>query len=116
MIIDEKTNAISMTRGDSEGFSVSYDDENGAIVPFEDGDTVEFTVRKRDTAPEKLMHKVVTEFEADGTAYFTIEPKDTEGWRFGDYVYDVQWTKRNGWRTTIIKTSPFTVTSEVSYD
>lgn len=108
MIVDG--NNLKMTRGDSESISVSYD------TPFTEGDVIEMTVRQRETAPVKLIHKVITEFEEDGSALIVLNPEDTASMRFGDYVYDIQWKKANGWTSTIIKPAMFTLTSEVSYD
>lgn len=112
LTIDEDTHAMSMVRGDSEALIVKCSDD-----PFVDGDTIEFTVRKR-VKSEKVIHKTVTEFEEDedGAAYIEILPEDTSELEFGDYVYDIQLTKANGWVTTLIKRAKFTLEDEVTYN
>lgn len=112
MTIDAKTYAISMVRGDSEAIYVKCSEQ-----PFEIGDIIEFTVRKKvDT--EQLIHIIVDEFEPEdnNAAYIEIKPSDTSELKFGDYVYDIQLTRANGWVTTVIPTAKFTLKTEVTYN
>lgn len=99
---------ISMTRGDSETLTVSL--SNGV---FNAGDTVTLTVRP-DVEDPIVLQKVVTEF-FDGAAIFILVPNDTEGLEFGDYVYDIQLTRADGYVTTLVKPSQFTLEEEVTY-
>lgn len=100
---------LSMTRGDSESLTVSC-----GVVPFADGDSVEFTVRRYASSDRKLIYKRVTEFE-DGKAVIAITPEDTAGLEFGPKIYDIQLTRADGTVTTIIKPHTFHITEEVSY-
>lgn len=100
---------ITMTRGDSESITVSVKDR-GLI----DGDKIELTVRTSPTAPNRILHKVVTEFE-DGKAIIRLYPEDTARKPFGVYWYDVQLTMADGSVYTIIKPHNFTLAEEVTY-
>lgn len=100
-------NSMFMTRGDSETISVRI--EGYTMQP---GDFLDFTVRARIGAPV-VLHKRITDF-VDGTAYITIEPKDTSLLPFAVYVYDVQLTY-GGSVKTVIKPSKFTIGEEVTY-
>ena len=99
---------ISMTRGDSESVTVT------CSVPFDTGDTVYLTVRE-DVESPIAMQKIVDTFGGDGQAVIGIEPADTEGLDFGDYVYDIQLTRADGTVTTLVKVSKFTLEEEVTY-
>ena len=99
---------LSMTRGDSETITVSLES-----YVFTDADRVEMTVRKQAQASTVLMHKVAEII--DGEAIIEIKSEDTSAMRFGEYVYDIQWTDGEGSVTTIIKPSKFEVTEEVTY-
>lgn len=98
---------ISMVRGDSESLTVT------CSTPFSAGDTVYLTVRE-DAESDIAMQKIVTEFP-DGTAVFIIEPDDTEGLDFGNYVYDIQVTWAGGVVKTLVGPARFRLTEEVTY-
>lgn len=101
---------LAMTRGDTESITVSL---KGDV--FSAGDKVEFTVRKQPEHPVKIIHKIVTEFEA-GKAIIKLYPEDTQKLPFMQYIYDVQLTRADGAVYTIIKPSKFGILPEVSYD
>ena len=103
-------NHIKMTRGDSEGITVSC-----AQQPFEEGDKITLTMRKSKKDTTKVMQKDVTEF-VEGKALIEIAPSDTSNLEFGDYIYDIQMTRADGTVKTIVKPATFTVELEVSYD
>ncbi|MBR6208719.1 MAG: hypothetical protein IKQ69_06950 [Oscillospiraceae bacterium] len=104
---------LSMTRGDSESITVKCF-QSGAAVPFENGDTVTFTVREDVESPIALQ-KGVTAFDENGWAVIGILPGDTESMDFGSYVYDIQLTRADGTVTTLITISDFELTEEVTY-
>ena len=97
-----------MTRGDSESLTVTC-----AQIPFTAGDTIYLTLRE-DAESEIAMQKVVTDF-SDGAAVIGIDPADTEGMEFGDYVYDIQLTRADGTITTLVPISRWRLTEEVTY-
>lgn len=105
---------ISMTRGDSETITVSIR-KDGEDIPLVAGDTVYFTVKNDANTEDKVLQKVVTEFD-DGKAIIEILPGDTKHLPFTEFVYDVQLTKTDGGITTIIKPSKFIVGEEVTYE
>lgn len=109
MVIDQRTKEMKMVRGDSEMIHVRCAD-----APFESGDIIEFSVRKKPKS-ERLIHETVTDF-IEGEAYIEISPSDTSSMEFGEYVYDIQLTRASGWVTTLVWTSPFKLETEVTYD
>ena len=103
-----------MVRADDESFIVgmeteSIDPESGKVVkthvPFEEGDTVYFTVRKvvkMDSQDDNwLIQKVITKF-TEGFAEIKLEPSDTENIKYDKYIYDCELIDGNGKATTFI--------------
>jgi len=107
---------LSMVRGDSESLTILCYDENEIPKPFEVGDTLYFTIKESVTKIDKVLQKVITTFEDDGSAIIEINPLDTSLLKFKDYVYDIQLTSAVGTVTTIITASVFTILPEVTYD
>lgn len=105
---------INMVRGDSESITVSLQKDNG-VVPFNQGDTVYFTVKQSSSTEEKILQKVITEFD-EGNCIIEIAPNDTKDLEFISYVYDIQLTDYNGKVTTIIPCSKFAISEEVTYE
>jgi len=99
---------ISMTRGDSESITVRCSE------PFAAGDTVTMTVRE-DVESEIVLQKNATSFDENGAAVLAIEPGDTEGLEFGDYVYDIQIRWADGTVATVLPVSRFHLEGEVTY-
>jgi len=102
-----KGKKLSMVRGDSESITVQCSEL------FGEGDIVTFTVRQSPEDPIALQ-KTAREFPG-GEAVIGIDPADTAGLDFGDYVYDIQWTRSDGTVTTIIEPERFTLREEVTY-
>ena len=118
LIFNEKTCAVTMTRGDSESLTVRKQID-GAAAEFETGDIITMTVRDGADG-EIIFQKVVTEFDEEGAAVIPIETEDTEGVEFGKYAYDVQYTDPAGKIHTVIPPTPgklpkFTLTEEATY-
>lgn len=107
--MDVKGTDIYLTRGDSEGILVRFNNYD-----LTEEDKVEMTVRKS-LESEKVLHKVAL-INEENTAYIGIEPKDTEELGFGEYVYDVQVTFKDGTVKTVVKPSKFFLRGEVTYD
>lgn len=94
---------LNQTRGDTGNFTFQCLDTQGAVITAI-ADAIYFTVKTSwDTAPA-VIRKTIDDmtFDDDGTYHFTIEPEDTEGLRYGLYVYDIEVT-RDGVVTTIAK-------------
>lgn len=84
---------INMPRGDRREISFVVRDRNGTIV-LDLLDEVYVTVKKRFTDEAFLFQKrlssgTITQTE-DGVYHFTIEPDDTNGLAFGEYVFDIE--------------------------
>lgn len=119
MKIDDRHN-IKMTRGDSETITISCREvslQSGerSEIPFENGDQIAFTVRKTAVSKEKLIEKIVTEFE-EGKAVIEIASEDTAEMKFGSYLYDIQLKRANGTITTLIGPAAFGIGEEVSWN
>lgn len=115
MIVDKYGN-ISITRGDTEFIDiVMIEKSTGNLMPFEEGDTVYFSVKKTVDDFDYIIQKTVTQFE-DGIAKVTIFPSDTKLLEYGRYVYDVQITDKEGVVTTIVRPSIFEIGMEVTYE
>lgn len=114
MIVDGEI--LTMTRGDSESITVKMKNPDGTVHPFVEGDVIELTVRKKPLSGV-AFHKIVAEFDEDGSAIIPIVPTDTSSLEFGKYIYDIQWTNSNGDVKTIVKPvkNNFIITEEVTY-
>ena len=99
---------ISMIRGDSEEIRLNF--SGYTLTP---GEVVEMTVRKNVRSAEKSLYKKITDFQ-DNVALISIQPQDTSGLAFGDYVYDIQLTY-GGRVKTLVPPSTFTLEEEVTY-
>lgn len=109
--IDETSNTIQLTRGDTARFSVPIDNEtSGEEYVLSDNDKLTFTIKKRVKDETPLLQKTVF-----GTILFHVKPEDTQGLSFGKYVYDVQLTTSDGDVYTVIEPSTFEILSEVTY-
>ena len=106
---------LSMTRGDSQSIIVSVIDKDGNKVPLITGDVIYLTVKRRVNTEEKVLQKVITQFE-DGNATIEITPDDTKDIPFKTYVYDIQLNRVDGTVSTIIPPSKFTIGGEVTYE
>lgn len=108
-------NDITMIRGDSKDLYIRCYD-GGSHIPFEKGDTVYFTVKESPSKKEKILQKIVKDFQ-DGVAHIEIMPGDTKQMKFKrKYVYDVQVTFKSGRVNTIVPLSHFMVTEEVTHE
>lgn len=114
MLKIKENGQIFLPRGDTGCFVVRKH-RSGETVPFEAGDSVTFTVKRRVGDKIPIIQKVVTDFQEDGTALVLIEPADTEMLAFGAYWYDIQFDSADGAVDTLIKPSVFVVGEEVTY-
>lgn len=108
-----KGKTIYLTRGDTAMFTITiyYPGSSNQEYTVQDGDVVYFTVRseaKKNNASDFLIQKRMVE------GGITIEPEDTEGLEYGEYLYDVEITTAGGVVNTIITASPFIIEEEVT--
>lgn len=102
------TKQIKITRGDSGSKEITFriDDE---FYEMQEGDQVNFGVKKNYEDPECLIKKTYTE----NPFILQLDPQDTKPLDFGDYVWDMQFVAANGYTETFVKKKVFTVTEEV---
>lgn len=109
--IDEATNAIKLTRGDTAHLSVPIiDDILETEYEPKTGDVFRFTVKKSYKSDEIAFQKVST-----GSCRFHILPADTKDLPFGKYEYDVELTTEGGDVYTVIEPVTFELTKEVTW-
>lgn len=113
MIVDG--NNLKMTRGDSETISISFVDKDKVPVVFSKEDIMYFTVKKSINTKRIAIQKIIRDFP-NGELKIDIEPSDTSGLTFGDYVYDIQFNKHDGTVKTIVPPSDFVIGGEVTYE
>lgn len=105
-----KNGTIKLTRGDTARITVKITNETtGGDYTVASGDTLTLSVKKAITDGEPCLQKVLT-----GTATFHIEPKDTANMAYGKYKYDVELKTVEGDVYTVIESSPFELTWEVT--
>ena len=110
LYIDERTNKISLTRGDTAYLEINIVDELvGGEYVMEENDILTLSVKKTVKDQEILLQNI-----SKGSNTFHIEPEDTKGFDFSSYQYDVQLTKANGDVFTVIVPSKFEILPEVT--
>lgn len=109
------TSKYEIVRGDSDIITISMENELGVQIPFSSGDTVRFTVKSNDSTETKILQKSVTSFSS-GKAIVNILPTDTSSLSYGVYYYDVQWTRADGYKKTIVPKSTFIIQPEITYE
>ncbi|HAB66553.1 MAG TPA: hypothetical protein DCE23_04205 [Firmicutes bacterium] len=116
-----KTIDYEFPRGDSfllKKFRVT--DTSGNVMELKDTDQLYFTVKTDSNSSIALFQKKINdgiELQDDGYYHITIEPKDTNGLDYGNYVYDIQ-VKRTvpkDYVKTLID-GTITLTNEVTWE
>lgn len=111
LYVDEETNVIKLTRGDTARFSLTVNNAaTGSEYEVQPDDTIRFTVKKTEKDSEYLFQKVI-----NGGLNIHIQPTDTNSLAFGKYVYDVELTTASGDVYTVIPPTLFQVLKEVTY-
>lgn len=97
--IDPKTNNITLVRGDYFACNISMTKDDEPFVPA-DG-TLRFAVKRKysDTDDKVLIIKPVPL----DTMLLELESADTKDLRFGEYVYDIEYTDPQGRPDTFIR-------------
>lgn len=82
-------NNIYLTRGDSAAIELQV--VNGENPYDFSEDEVKFSLKKRLSDKQPLIQKTFGNYDSEtNKASITIEPEDTAGLDFGDYLYDIQ--------------------------
>lgn len=101
--IDAKTNNITLVRGDYFPCYIEMTKDGEAFVP--QVGSLRFAVKKKYTDPdEKVL--IVKQIPLD-TMLLELESSDTKDLRFGEYVYDIEYTDVNGRPDTFIRAKFF---------
>lgn len=106
---------LKMIRGDSESITLTIENEDNTPYKFQEGDIVYFTVRLRATSKDIVFQKIITYFP-DNEAIIEIQPEDTSGLRFTEYLYDIQLTQFNGRVKTVVPVSTIEMLEEITHD
>lgn len=117
-------NDIEMIRGDSETIGLTFrheakeGQEKGDLVEFEEGDILYFTVKRSVNTETRAIQKKIDLFtnSENGEVNISINPEDTSHLDYGNYVYDMQFSKHDGTVKTIIPPSDFIIGGEVTYE
>ena len=104
-----QNNTIFLTRGDSAVLGLDIINEQGIPYVPTDGDVVLFTLKRNVMEKDVIFQKSMV----DGK--IIIHPQDTSHLEYGQYVYDVELTKENGFVATVIPPSRFVVAEEVTW-
>ena len=105
--INQKTNKISITKGDNASIKVKVYDSNGVEREIFEDDVITLTVKK--TADSTA---VLTKTAENGV--INLLPTDTKSLASGTYVYDIQLTTFDGNIYTVIPISYFEIGQEVT--
>ena len=102
--VNDRTNGISLTRGDTFKAKVSITDSEGAAYVPNEGDKIRFAMKKNyDDAEPLLFINIPID-----TMILEITPEDTKSLEFG-----VELTKANGDVDTFITKARIDLTEEV---
>lgn len=97
--IDPKTNNITLVRGDYFACNISMTKDDEPFVPS--SGSLRFAVKKKYTDPdEKVLILKTIPLE---TLLLELESADTKDLRFGEFVYDIEYTDANGHPDTFIR-------------
>ena len=105
---------LSQIRGDTRRYRFKRINADGSTIEIEP-DKIYFTVKKSYIAKDILIQKKKADFVIDNNHvyHFTIEPDDTNGLKYGNYVYDIE-VITDGVKTTISK-GDFIIEPEVTF-
>lgn len=107
---------IRLTRGDSLYVAVGMTQGTTPYVPAE-GDKIRFALKRNRLTPggggyADKRPLILKEIPND-TLILHLDPDDTKGLEFGEYVYDIELTYSNGDVDTFIQAAPFVLEKEV---
>lgn len=111
-----RNNTVKLTRGDTLLLRVELTVDGAAYVP-EPGDSIRFALRRDDMDIKKTAFRdsstlIVKDIPTD-TLLLRLNPEDTKALPFGEYVYDIQLTRDDGFVNTFIADSRFELLREV---
>lgn len=108
---------IEFTRGDTCPLKFTLLDKEGNILALTSSDELFFTVKNDfNTTTTKLQKKYSTGDivqEEDGSYKLIIDSEDTDNWKYGSYVWDIELVSGDYTRTVAI--GNLTLTNEVTF-
>lgn len=117
MYVIDGTN-IKLTRGDSFYCEIGMKNRSGEPYEPQAGDVVRFYLKRDLLNPPKSEYidrnPLISKAVPIDTMILHLEPDDTKGLGFGEYVYDVELTFANGDVDTFINNARFSLVPEVS--
>lgn len=92
---------IQMIRGDTVKFKFQRMDCSGVILTTPAA--LYFTVKENATRETVVFQKTIEDMTLGegGFWHFTVEPEDTNGKKYGNYVFDIEVIADNGDKTTV---------------
>lgn len=109
MSYNVKGTTITLTRGDTLRVQVSIFTPDGEIYELQDGDKVRFALKRSISESDPLIVKQIP----TDSLILTLDPDDTKPLSFGNYIYDIELTKKNGDVDTFITLAKMVITEEV---
>ena len=104
-----QNNTITLTRGDTAVLRLDITDDKGNPYKLTDSDVVIFTLKRSVMERDVIFQKSMV----DGK--IVIQPQDTANLEYGQYFYDVELTKEDGFVATVIPPHRFIVAEEVTW-
>lgn len=109
---------IKLTRGDSFYCEIGMKNSSGETYEPQEGDVIKFCLKRGMLNPSKSeyadrMPLIEKNIPID-TMTLHLEPNDTKGLGFGEYVYDLELIFANGDVDTFINNARFFLLPEVS--
>ena len=109
-------NEITLTRGDTLLLKVNITKDGETYIP-EAGDKIRFALKHRTLKADKSdytdMSPLILKEIPIETMLLQLDPEDTKGLAFGNYVYDIEITFPDGVVDTFITKEKFKLTEEV---
>lgn len=104
---------LNIRRGDTKGFYFQRKMDGKPIT--EQAEKIYFSVKENDEVDDVIFQKTIDnmEFDDDSVYHFVVNPEDTDGIDYGDYVYDLEVVIGNYKKTISIGT--FEIESEVTF-
>ena len=100
---------ITLTRGDTLQTTVSLLKKDGSLYTPVEGDTIVFRMKRHYSDSQPLIEKILDNEDLT----LEILPEDTKKLPFGDYVYDIEIVKADGYVDTFIKKAVLHLDEEV---
>jgi len=104
---------MEITRGDTHSYYFQRKRDGEPITT--EAENIYFTVKNNNYNEEVVFQKTIDDMDFDENYYyhFTINPEDTNGLDYGDYVYDIE-VKIDTYTRTIAK-GILSITKEATF-